>query len=310
MSSTDSNEDLVLKAIRRGAQNYFESCRQRVPSFINEHYRYPGAWRTNRVAFGLDILRAPLNLFWAPCYVSIYLTGLLFNFCGAKFIGKWLHRTPGGLKTQLQRKISKLISVEVFQHDKHHPITDYIEHAIAESLEAKQRISSEHQQTIREVVEDSLKQYEITRTAASDISNTLMGTAIGALAFKKFTPGGLGIAVVLAYLIEKKLAVSSFFLGDTLGGAYYALFPPQPSFGLIAGATALVLAIFAVFAAISGLITDPIQSRLGIHKHRLIKLINSQEKDFNNRTSGSFRPKDQYVARLLEIFDAIKTHIG
>ena len=41
---------------------------------------------------------------------------------------------------------------------------------------------------------------------------------LGAFAFQKFTPGGIGLGVVLASMLAKTLAARDFILGETIGG--------------------------------------------------------------------------------------------
>ena len=58
--------DTVVEDVLRA---HFDACRHRVTPFVTAHFRYPGAWDTNKRALGLDLIRAPANLMWAPFYV-------------------------------------------------------------------------------------------------------------------------------------------------------------------------------------------------------------------------------------------------
>ena len=60
------SEVAIERAIQAGIARYFADCRARVPAFIDRHFHYPGAIATNRMALGWDMLRAPINLLWAP----------------------------------------------------------------------------------------------------------------------------------------------------------------------------------------------------------------------------------------------------
>ncbi|WP_227512688.1 MULTISPECIES: DUF6635 family protein [Marinobacter] len=62
------SEAQVEQAIRLAVERYFDDCRARIPAFIDRHFHYPGAISTNRMALGWDMLRAPINLLWAPVY--------------------------------------------------------------------------------------------------------------------------------------------------------------------------------------------------------------------------------------------------
>lgn len=67
----------IEQAIRSGIGRYFDDCRARVPAFIDRHFHYPGAIATNRMALGWDMLRAPINLLWAPVYALACLVKIL-----------------------------------------------------------------------------------------------------------------------------------------------------------------------------------------------------------------------------------------
>ena len=302
----------IEQAMMLGTRRYFEHCRAGIPTFIDHHFRYPGAITTNRVALGWDMLRAPVNLFWAPIFALLSV----LNFGVGKSnklsgLSRLLKRIPAGFTTQVQQNITDRVAADLLrQNDPNASLAFFI----AEELQSLYE-RHEHQQVDRQtfhqltepVIEEALAQYRITRTASADITNTVSCTILGAFAFQKFTPGGIGVALMLASVLSSSLAAQDFMLGETLGHLYYELFPPEPSLALTGGVTALVLAVLAAFAALSGVISDPVQAKVGLHRHRLEKLLDHMERDVMAQTQSSFRPKDQYVARILESFDLIKS---
>ena len=108
-------------------------------------------------------------------------------------------------------------------------------------------------------------------------------------------------------MLAKTLAAKDFFLGETIGNWYYSVFPPEPSLATTAGVMVAVMAALAAFAALSGVISDPVQAAIGLHRRRLHKLLDHLERDVSASTQSSFRPKDQYVARILDTFDMIRS---
>lgn len=317
MSTTPSPEHNVSEleieqAIRSGIERYFEDCRARIPAFIDRHFHYPGALATNRKALGWDMLRAPLNLLWAPVYALASLIKLLTR---KRTRLKWLHnladRVPAGFTTRVQQHISDLILVDLLNNRQEDSL---LERYLVEALEAVYaRHNSEpidHQrftQLIEPLVDEALSQYRVTRTASADITNSISCTVLGAFAFQKFTPGGIGLGVVLASMLAKTLAARDFILGETIGGWYYSLFPPEPSLATTASVMAAVLVCLSAFAALSGIIFDPVQSAIGLHRRRLRKLLDHLQRDVLLSTESSFRPKDQFVARVLDTFDMIRS---
>ncbi len=300
----------INRAIELGIQDFFAESRRNIPSFIQKHYRYPGCWRTNKVAFGLDLLRAPINLIWAPIYVFVLVLALIANRVGFHRLGNILLKTPGGLTTNVQKHINALIQQELLNVDHLKASIEsrllQLEH-IPKNIWEK-RHNNAHQLSF--ILDDALKQLMQTRTATADITNTFFSTAIGALAFKKFTPGGIGIGILLTALWVKVRAKETFFLGSAIGGIYYSLFPPQASLTENAIGILLVMTVLAVIASFSGLITDPLQALLGLHRRRLMKLVSQIEKDLVDQQSSRFKTLDPYVARLMELFDTIRSQIS
>ncbi len=264
------SEAQVEQAIRSAVERYFDDCRARIPAFIDRHFHYPGAISTNRMALGWDMLRAPFNLLWAPVYaLACVLKMLIPKSSGLRWLHRLANRVPAGLTTRVQQHISHLILVELLNNGQEKPL---LERYLLEELEAVyQRYNCEpvnHKQfkeLIGPLVADTLSQYRVTRTASADISNSITCTVLGAFAFQKFTPGGIGLGVVLASMLAKTLAARDFILGETIGGWYYSVFPPEPSLATTAGVMLAVMAALAAFAALSGMIFDPIQAAVGLH---------------------------------------------
>ncbi|MDC0661384.1 DUF6635 family protein [Marinobacter sp. SS21] len=191
-----------------------------------------------------------------------------------------------------------------------HLLEDYLVEAL-EAVYARHTCEPVNHQRFSRLIEplvaDALNQYRVTRTASADITNSISCTVLGAFAFQKFTPGGIGLGVVLASMLAKTLAARDFILGETIGGWYYSWFPPEPSLATTASVMAAVMAALAAFAALSGVISDPVQAAIGLHRRRLYKMLDHLERDVSLSPQSSFRPKDQYVARILDTFDMIRS---
>lgn len=306
-------------AIKRGAVQYFSQCKARIPSFTQQHFSYPGAWHTNKVAFGWDLIKMPINLIWAPFFILLQLTAFILGKCNQHTLRQYLLKIPGGFSTKVQKHSSQLIS-QYLLGDSQNPQDGELHQCIAQALARTLQNNingGTHPNTqvqlqtiiqaLNPITTQALEQYAITRTASADITNTFISTIAGAFAFKKFTPGGLGLGIILAALAAKHEQTQNFIFGSTLGGYYYELFPPSPSVGLIIACSFGVMGTLAVLASFSGLITDPIQYYTKLHNYRLRKLITHLEQDFNQQNNSSFKPKDQYIARIMDIFDTLKT---
>ena len=66
----------------------------------------------------------------------------------------------------------------------------------------------------------------------------------------------------------------------------------------------LMLAATA-FAAVAGVVSDPIQRALGLHRARLTRMVNALEAQTLDPAAAGFTVHDHYVARLLDLFDLV-----
>jgi Family of unknown function (DUF6635) len=162
----------------------------------------------------------------------------------------------------------------------------------------------------REQLERATSRYVDTRAVAAEIATGLLTLGAGAVAIKEITPGALVLGPALATIMAQQAAVASFPLGAALGRLWYAAFPVAASSGLIAGLTGGLMAASAVAAAFSGVVTDPIQRRIGLHRRRLLRLIDVVERQFKTSDKASFISRDHYIARLLSLLELVVSACG
>lgn len=316
---TDEEQQLITTAVETGARQYFQSRREQVPEFVRKAYSTKGALRISRKAFGWDLLRAPLNLFWAVPYLLIHLIALLFHKIGIYSIARLLRQVSPGIQTEVQKEIAWLVRTELFELPYEQSDRASNKDSLLETILSQESLSDlmkSHLTKINKAVQFSdferslkseLNTYGGTRVAAADLTCSLLNISAGAIFLKKLTPGAITTGSAVATTIAHESAVSSFFLGETLGSAYYYVFPVEPSLELIFGTTTGILVVMGILSAFSGAIADPFQRLTGSHQRRLHKIINSLERNFNITNSSGFHPKDHYMARIFDVFDFVKT---
>jgi hypothetical protein len=125
--------------------------------------------------------------------------------------------------------------------------------------------------------------YLNARGAAAELVSAGVTMAAGSVMLHQLTPGFLTLGPALARSLGAKIGGIAAF---TASGA--------------------VLAASATAAAFAGVVTDPIQSALGIHHLRLINLLDSLEAAFLGGDARLAIP-EQYAARLIDLVDIIVT---
>ena len=318
---TDAEQQLIITAVETGARQYFQSRRERVPEFVRQVYSTRGALRSSRKAFGWDLLRAPLNLFWAVPYLCIQLLAKIFNKIRLYPIARLLKRVSPGFETAIQKEIIWRVRTELFELPYEQSGRSSNKDSLLETILSQEKLSDlmkSHLKNINSKIqvddfEQTLKRelntYGGTRVASADLACSVLNISVGAIFFKKLTPGAITTGSAVAATIAHESAVSNFFFGETLGSFYYSVFPVEPSLDLVLGSTAGILALMGVLSAFSGVIADPFQRLIGVHQRRLNKTINSIESNFNTTDATGFHPKDHYIARIFDVFDFVKTMV-
>src|SRR5207245_9095468 len=122
-------------------------------------------------------------------------------------------------------------------------------------------------------VVSAIENYLGSRSATAEIATGFFAAGFGALAVKQATPGLVTLSSAIAGAMAQQTAIAAFPLGASLGGLWYGLFPATAGTGLLAATTGGVFLTGAVLAAFSGIVTDPLQRRLGLHRRRLLRLL-------------------------------------
>ncbi len=309
----------IDQSVNRAIDNYIESCQAKIPEFVNKYFSLKGALKLNKKALGSDLYKSPINIFWALPYTGLKATASLFKKVGNKRIPLLFKKLPRGFETNVQKEVKWLIYTELleipFRQGKRKSDKDALLEEILNQPEITAIFIEELAQIneksknpeFRKRLESNLMEYASSRTAAADLAGTLITLSVGATFFKQMTPGSMATGSAVAAAIAHYTAVSNFVLGSTLGSVWYSIFPVSASAGLIVATTGTIMAAMAIITSFTGIITDPIQAKLGLHQKRLRKLVHSLQKELKGLGDSKYEIKDQYVARLFDILDVLKT---
>jgi hypothetical protein len=303
--------------VAEAARLYFAGCRARVDGFVDRHFSLRGSLALHRCALGWDLVKAPVNIALALPYFVAQLTARIARRLGAKRLAAYLGSRRILLETAVGREIEWLLMTELLQLPFRQRRRVSSKDALAETILASPALQAVLDQTaeaagsyaddagFHDRLERMVAAYAETRAAAAEITTTMMTMAAGAALLKQFTPGAMVLGTAVAGAIAYETAVASFPFGPTLGGLWYGLFPVAASPALLFGVTGGLIAASAVLAAFSGIIADPVQRWLGLHRRRLVRLIDALERQFNGPQSRGFLARDHYVARLLTLFELV-----
>ncbi len=317
MNQTVQNHDADL-AVERAIGAYIESRKERVPHFVRKHFSFKGAVRLNRKAFGSDLYKVPLNVAWTIPYITLRASSSLMKRLGLEKFPSHVERLPVGFETKVQKEITWLTFTELLEIPYAQGNRKSEKDALLEAILNQPEISSlfigdlstiytkSKDPRFHPALEKNLMEYSRSRTAASELAGNIISLSAGASVFGKMTPGALTVGGGLAAAFAQQAAISNFILGPTVGSLYYAVFPASASMGLVIASTGAVMAALATLTSFSGIITDPIQYKLGFHRKRLNKLIDCLDRELRGLGDSRLKIRDQYVARVFDLVDLFK----
>lgn len=245
-----------------------------VAAFVRRHYGVRGTWALHRHALGPDLLRAPANVLLAPWALALRLAALAARAAGVRGLAERLARRPLAFRSDLGRAVEAALLAEIVAPRQEAPPSDLQRRLVADHV--------------------------ALRSAVAEIATTLAVVALGIAAFRALTPGVLSLAPVLTDHVGLARDIAAFPLGDRLGAAWYGLFPAaRPLWQTLAVGAGLVLA-FSLVTTFAGLLADPIQARLGIHRRRLLRLLARLDR----AEAGDAVEREILLARLGDLADA------
>jgi hypothetical protein len=306
-----SPQELASAIVRDGVQRYIEGRRERIEAFVDRHFTLAGSLALHRRALGWDLLRAPANLFLAGPALGVKLLAWAARRGDMDGVSAWLAGRRLLLETEVAREIEWLVATELLEIPCRRRDRVSYRDAIAETILADEKAAAlldapaGIEPDSRRRLAAAVETYLGSRTATAEIATGFVAAGLGALVVKQATPGLVTLSSALAGMIAQQMAIAAFPLGATLGGLWYSLFPATAGPGLLAATTAGVFLGGAMLAAFSGVVTDPLQRRLGLHRRRLDRLLRILEADLCGEPGQNRLMRDHYVARLVDIFDLL-----
>ncbi len=293
--------------------SYFHSRRETVCGFVSKHFTWPGTLYLHSAAFGWDILRAPLNVLLSPILVLTRIVAYACRRADLVCAADWLMRRRILLRTSVARRVEILIAKDLldlpWEARNATRGSDGISKAILAAPQIRemirQRGTAGEIDALGQRISAAISEYAGARTAVAEMTTTFCILAIGALVFQALTPGMISMAPDVAEVLALRAAIEAFPLGQTIGGMWYGLFGATTSPWLETMAVAGLVMLGSVFAAFTGILADPLQSYLGIHRRRLNRLLDTIEAEFDGRGSKPFVTREHFYARLLDLWDAV-----
>ncbi len=288
MSQAAKSEDATPGASEASSSAiaYFEDRRAAVGPFVRRHFSLRGALRLHRESIGWDLLRAPANVALSPVYIASRLIAIALRRVGLRKWGDWLAARRILLPTRAARRVERLI---------------YQELLLMPVAAAKKRADAGGEGGLPRLRQ--VDEYGATRSAVNEVTVVLVVLGVGYAAFQSITPGVLSLTPSIAASLSTRAAIEAFPLGAGAGALWYSFFPAETPLWLTAAVGAGLATVTSISTTFAGIVADPLQLRLGIHRRRLLRLIDTLEDDYFRPGARNFLAREQYLARLSDFSD-------
>ncbi|SMX43939.1 DUF6635 family protein [Maliponia aquimaris] len=286
--------------------------RAEVDAFVARHFTWPGTLRLHRAALGLDVLRAPVNVVMSPLLLLARLAAWIVRRLGLGRAADWL----GNRRLLLRTDVAARVEADVLTDLLRVPLPDgalalgregqirAILAAPAYRTAIRSRGSVDEAQALAERIAGAVADYSGTRSAIAEFTSALFALTLGAFVFRAVTPGLLSMAPGVAQSMTHGTAVAEFPLGATLGAGWYAVFPVGPSPELVTVTVVGLVAAGSIVAAFAGTLADPVQAWLGIHRRRLLRLMDQVQAETAGHGLKPSLPREHLLARSFDLWDA------
>lgn len=256
-------------------------------------------------AIGLDLLRTPVNVLLSPILVLARVLAWLCRSLGLRSTASWLMRRKLLLRTAVAARVETLILSELLGIPLPRNAASFdrasLSRAILEAPQLREPIrqsgSLAAAQAMVDRMLDALAEYSGTRSAIAEFTAALVMLVIGAAVFQSLTPGAISMAPGVAEQVARTSAIAEFPLGTMLGAGWYGVFPVSPSPGLVILTVVTLVLLGAVVATFAGLIADPVQVRLGVHRRRLDRLVATLDAEIARLPERPFVAREHFLAR-------------
>ena len=283
----------------------------RVDAFVQRHFTWPGTLRLHRAALGADVLRAPVNVLMAPVLVLARLGAWICRRLRLRRAANWLIRRRLLLRTAVAARVEAAILTELLEVPLARSDLSRDRNALSLAIlsapsyrEAiRNRGSVDGAKTMADGIMRAVAEYTGTRSAIGEVTTALFTLVVGAIVFEALTPGMISMAPGVAEAVQRGTAIADFPLGSTLGSVWYDAFPSGPSPFLVTATIAGLVLLGSVVAAFAGVIADPVQGWLGIHRRRLMRLLVSIDAEIKGTDAQPFVAHEHLLVRVFDLWD-------
>ena len=315
VTEREVRKTIVERAITNGTIRYIFAREKKIDAFVKRHYTFRGALKIHSHALGWDLIRVPINIIWSVFNIVLALVAFIAKVVRLRRLHECIQRIPPGLETDMDKEISWLLVTELLelphQDGSRRSDKDALMEEVMKDPDLRRLLDEELECLVhlkdnpgfRAELDRNLAEYGVTRTGAADLASNAVLLVSSKFALGQASFGALSAGSAVSASVAKTIAISNFWLGPTAGSYFYAVAPVAVSMRLLIAVTGVIAIILAFVSTFIGIVTDPIQAKLGLHQRRLRKLVKAVEQDLLGKSAGQFQLREKYMGRVLDVVD-------
>src|SRR5262245_27911709 len=294
----DQQTATAILALEECIEQYIAECRGRVAGFVERHFSFQETIALQKQSLVSDLLCHPINALWS--IPSLFFKKLIEvpMKLGWRAGANLIMLVPTGLKTRYQKEIEQLIATELLDWPCTMGERRTSPNGLLECMKRHKQVgpllaSGVLSYEVLEELSDIpclVAEHSVGRIVVLDSTATVLTLAAGWFFFGDHSLGISGIGGVIARNRAKAAAASTFILGSSLGSTFYSIFPPNPSFWQVMGATLIVGLSVTAMSLLVGLLSDPCLKRVGFQHTRLNVLIDAVEDCLHRQVRKRLKP--------------------
>ncbi len=300
----DHQTATTILALEECIEQYIAECRGRVDGFVERHFSLQETIALQKQSLVSDLLCHPINALWL--IPSLFVKKLIEvpTKLGWRSGTGLMTLVPTGFKTRYQREVERLIATELLdwpcvsgdRRASPNGLLGYMKrHKQVGPLFAAGALSDEALRGLTDIP-CLIAEHSAARIVVLDTAATVLTLVVGWLFFGDHSLGISGIGGVIARNRAKEEAASTFIFGSSLGSTYYSIFPPNPSYWQVTGATLIVGLAVTVMSLLVGMLSDPCLKRVGFQHTRLNVLIDAVEDCLHRQVRKRLKPVIRQLA--------------
>jgi len=315
VTEREVRKTIVERAITTGTIRYIFAREKKIDAFVKRHYTFRGALNMHSHALGWDLIRVPINIIWSVFTMVLALVAFIAKVIRLRRLHEFMKRIPPGLETDMDKEISWLLVTELLElphkDGSRRSDKDALMEEVMKDPDLRRLLDEELECLVhlkdnpgfREELDRKLAEYGAIRTGAADLASNVVLLVSSKFALGQASFGALSAGSAVSASVAQTIAISNFWLGPTAGSYFYAVAPVAVSMRLLIAVTGMIAIILAFVSTFIGIVTDPIQAKLGLHQRRLRKLVKAVEQDLLGKSAGQFQLREKYMGRVFDVVD-------